>query len=218
MSEGPLVRLRVTPKDGSERFRLDGQVLAFALAEFWRWSVSDLVSNATRGRLAEFIVAKALGIPTRDKVRDEWGAYDLTTPTGIKVEVKSAAYLQSWHQRCPSKIVFRTPKTLGWDPETGQQEVGARRQADVYVFALLAHQEKCTLDPLNLDQWSFYVLPTSILDERARSQHSITLATLTKLVVQVDYQRLQESVMKACAAQRVRLAAGPLDLGLGVPG
>jgi len=69
-----------------------------------RCSLSDLVSNATRGRLAEFIVAQALNVDTSG-VRDEWAAYDLLTSSGIKVEVKSAAYLQSWAQRRHSNIL-----------------------------------------------------------------------------------------------------------------
>jgi hypothetical protein len=47
------------------------------LIEFWQWSISDLVSNVSRGVLAEFIVAKALEINTVSNVRDEWAAYDL---------------------------------------------------------------------------------------------------------------------------------------------
>ena len=57
----------------------------------------------------------------------------------------------------------------------------SKRQADVYVFALLAHTDKTTIDPFNLDQWRFYVLPTAALDGRTRSQHSITLRSLEKL-------------------------------------
>jgi hypothetical protein len=37
------------------------------------------------------------------------------------------------------------------------------------------------MDPLNLDQWEFYVLPTAVLDARGRSQHSITLPSLKAL-------------------------------------
>lgn len=59
-----LNRLHVIPKSGEELFHLDDQVLGWNLLSFWRWSTSDLVSNATRGRLAEFIVTQALGIPT----------------------------------------------------------------------------------------------------------------------------------------------------------
>jgi hypothetical protein len=30
----------------------------------------------------------------------------------------------------------------------------------LYVFCLLAHKDKSTLDPLNMDQWQFFVLAT----------------------------------------------------------
>jgi hypothetical protein len=47
------------------------------------------------------------------------------------------------------------PKTRAWDPIANLQSHTAQRQADVYVFALLKHQDKRSLDPLNLDQWTF---------------------------------------------------------------
>jgi hypothetical protein len=71
---------------GNEPLHSNGRPLGLTLLDFWRWSSSDLVSNARRGVLAEFIVASALGITLND-VRDEWGAFDLTTPEGITVEV-----------------------------------------------------------------------------------------------------------------------------------
>ena len=43
--------------DGGRRFvGLDATV-----ADFWRWAFSDLRDNTTRGILAEFLVAKAVG-------------------------------------------------------------------------------------------------------------------------------------------------------------
>ena len=95
--------------------------------------------------------------------------------------MKSAADVQSWPQERFSTIVFSCPKTRAWDPNTGAYEAEPRRQAQVYVFALLAHQNQATLDPLNLDQWEFYVVPTAVLDARERSQHSITLQSLHAL-------------------------------------
>ena len=172
--------LKPTPLEGDESFRLSGGHTEFTILDFWRWSLSDLVSNATRGRLAEFIVAQALNVDTSG-VRDEWAAYDLLTSSGIKVEVKSAAYLQSWAQRRHSNILFSVRPARAWDPTTNLQADVPSRSADVYVFALLAHVEKATLDPLDLHQWEFYVLPTRVLDARARSQHSITLASLRRL-------------------------------------
>ena len=49
--------LLVKPKTGDERFQYNGAALDSSVLDFWRWSTSDLLSNATRGRLGEFIVA-----------------------------------------------------------------------------------------------------------------------------------------------------------------
>ena len=106
--DSPYPRLEVSPKTGDERFHDGGLDAGFGLLSFWRWSASDLVSNTTRGVLAEYIVAKALGI--EEEARDGWAAYDFKTKSGIKVEVKSAAYVQSWAQRHLSAISFRTRK------------------------------------------------------------------------------------------------------------
>jgi hypothetical protein len=175
-----LERLVVQPLTGSEPFRLDNQDSAFNVLDFWRWSISDLVMNTTRGFLAEYIVARALGIPT-DGVRESWRAYDLETTTGLRIEVKSSAYLQSWSQEAMSTIQFVVPKRRGWDATTNQMESVARRHADVYVFALLTHTDKASLNPLDLNQWRFWAVNTPTLDARTRSQHSITLASLRKL-------------------------------------
>ncbi len=175
-----LVRVQTRPLSGNESLVSGGKSLGLSVLDFWRWSTSDLVNNSTRGVLAEFIVAYALGI-SFESVRDPWRAYDLITPEGITVEVKSAAYVQSWYQRRLSTIVFNTPKTRAWDADSNLQEKTSKRQAQVYVFALFAHQDKKTINPLDLDQWLFYVLPTKVIDERVRSQHSITLTSLEKL-------------------------------------
>jgi hypothetical protein len=192
-----LGRIVCDPRNGNERLRFAGIALDASILDFWRWSASDLLSNATRGRFAEFIVANALGI-TFNEIRDEWGAFDLLSPEGIKVEVKSAAFIQSWHQEKESVISFRVPKTRAWDANTNRQELESRRQADVYVFALLAHRDQKSIDPLDLSQWSFYVLPTTVLDARTRSQHSITLKTLEALSGgPVLFDRLRDSVISA---------------------
>jgi hypothetical protein len=192
-----LSRIHPVRRTGDEPLHATGRPLGITLRDFWRWSSSDLVSNATRGVLAEFIVAKALGVEL-DNARDEWGAFDLITPEGITVEVKSSAYIQSWSQRNLSSIVFRTPKTRAWNADTDIQEKEPRRQAQMYVFALLAHQDKSSIDPLNVDQWKFFVLPTQVLDARSRSQHSITLRTLETLAGQaISYNELRDAVLKA---------------------
>jgi hypothetical protein len=165
----------------------------FTLLDFWRWSVSDILSNATRGRFAEFIVATATGVDIT-KCRNEWSAFDLETPEGIKIEVKSAAYLQSWHQSKPSKITFSIRSSLAWDSSTGKYETEAKRQADVYVFSLLHHEHKETVDPLNLDQWKFFVLATAQLDSYTKSRQVITLKSIMSLTSAVRYDGLKNEV------------------------
>jgi hypothetical protein len=188
-----LKRLTIRRKEGNEFFHTNGKKLGFDLLSFWQWSASDLVSNTARGILAEYIVARSLGLGEKD-VRDEWGSFDLKTSSGLKVEVKSAAYVQSWYQERLSSIMFIAPKRRAWDPETNIQSSEPKRHADVYVFALLAHNDKATVDPLNVDQWRFYVLPTSVLDARTRSQYAITLKSLEKLCGPVVYADLPKVV------------------------
>jgi hypothetical protein len=188
-----LPRLTVARKVGSEPFRAGSVPLDFNLLSFWRWSASDLVSNALRGCLAEFLVAQAVGIA--DGVRVEWSAYDLCTTKGLKTEVKSAAYVQSWAQKSLSKISFDIKSTCSWDPETTEQAAEKRRQADLYVFALLSHSDKLTLDPMDVSQWEFFLLPRTMLDTRLPTQKWLSLSRLLKLKpVRCLFAELSETI------------------------
>ncbi|MCY3824884.1 MAG: hypothetical protein OXG62_13575 [Nitrospinae bacterium] len=187
-----LEKLEVAKKTGSEHFRSGDSSLDFSVLDFWRWSASDLIGNTARGILAEYIVARALKISTDKEVRDEWAPFDLETPDGIKIEVKSAAYVQSWEQSRLSRISFGTPKTRAWDPESGNLRSEPKRHADAYVFALFAQQEM-PIEPLDLDQWKFYALSATKLDERK----SISLSALEELASPVPWRELADAVSKA---------------------
>ena len=171
--------LQLKSKNGNEHLHRSGQALEPTLLNFWQWFASDLANNVLRGVLAEYIVAKALGIET--DVRRSWEPYDLTTPSGIKIEVKSAAYLQSWYHKKYSTISFGIKQTRAYDPDTNTFADEIKRQADVYVFCLLKHKDKSTLDPLDLDQWEFYILEASVLNEKYSARDSIGLTALQKL-------------------------------------
>lgn len=191
-------------KSGNEPFQSKGEILSFDVTSFWRWAFSDFVSNTARGILAEYIVARAVGGGNTD-IRPEWASFDVTTPEGIKIEVKSAAYIQSWQQNDYSKISFSVAKKRGWDAETGLA-IEPTRHADIYVMALLHHKDQVTLNPLDLDQWSFYVVARQALDARARSQHSITMPSLIGMGIKpVPYCDLRAAVRVAggtCAPGR----------------
>jgi hypothetical protein len=148
-------RLPVKRKSGDKHFHHSGQDLEFTLHQFWQWFASDLANNVIRGVLAEYIVAHALGVA--DGLRESWAPYDLLSE-GIKIEVKSAAYLQSWFHEEYSKIEFSIGPTKEYNPDTNKLATESKRQSDIYVFCLLSHKDKETLDPLDLDQWEFYIL------------------------------------------------------------
>ncbi len=189
-----LDKISIGQKTGAERLTFNNIDTGFNLIDFWKWSVSDLVSNATRGRFAEFIVASALNVDLTS-VRDEWSNYDLITPEGIKVEVKSAAFIQSWKQREYSRISFSIKAARSWDPESLNRSGTPERPSDVYVFCLLNNKDQETLNPLNLDQWKFYVVSTIAINNQ-QSNNSITLAALEKLSKSINYDQLQKEILK----------------------
>lgn len=165
-------------KTGSELF-ISRELSNLKLLDFWQWSASDLLSNATRGILGEFIVASALGIAKG--IRREWDAFDLITENGMTIEVKTSAYVQSWYQKNYSRITFSISPSLAWDFETNAFNTDSVRQADLYVFCLLHHKDQDTIDPMDLNQWTFYVLPTKLLNEKLGNQKTLGLATLLGL-------------------------------------
>ena len=179
---------------GTEPFRDSEESLGFDLLSFWQWSSSDLVSNATRGILAEYLVARALDAVPSAKIRDEWDPYDVEVDDGPSVEVKSAAFLQSWHQDRLSRITFKIPKTHAWNKTTGKFSEETQRQADVYVFALLAHTDQESLDPMNVSQWEFYVVPTTTLGRKMSDQKSIGLSALRELTEPLAFRELKDAV------------------------
>lgn len=146
---------------------------------FWRWACSDFLSNALRGVLAEYIVGKALDCVNERRL--EWDAYDLVTADGIKIEVKSAAYIQTWNQEKYSEIRFDVAEKRSWSASTNTYSEEAKRSADIYIFCVLEEKDRTKVDPLDLAQWSFFVIPTGVLREKLGPQKTVSLATLEKL-------------------------------------
>jgi hypothetical protein len=154
---------------GDERFSgTDASV-----TDFWRWAFSDLRTNALRGVLAEYLVALALDVS--DGTRVEWDGHDVTSADGVRVEVKSSAYLQSWSQSRHSRIVFTGLAARTWSPELGYA-AERTNNADVYVFAVHTCRDHAQYDMVDVDQWEFHVLPAkTVADLGTRSVGFATL-------------------------------------------
>lgn len=191
----------VERRSGAETFsgKEPGQLPAPTVGEFWAWAFSDLRDNTTRGVLAEFLVGWVLGL--RGGIRSSWDDWDLTSPEGIRVEVKASGFLQSWHQKRLSKIGFGRLSGRSWDPKTGNWGDHRRLRADVYVFAVQTCSDPLAYDPLALDQWEFHVLRREALEKAA--VRSISLATVESLdAIRCGYEELAETIRRAAGVER----------------
>ncbi|MBI1756328.1 MAG: hypothetical protein HYR64_04380 [Fimbriimonas ginsengisoli] len=156
---------------------------------FYEWAYGDHLSNANRGVLAEFIVRSVLDCPA--EVRSEWDACDLKTADGLRIEVKSGAYLQSWNQAKPSVIRFDIGRKRGWDAATNEYSEFPARTAQVYVFCLFVTKDRDGANPLDVSQWRFLVLATALMNERLPEWKSVGARTLEKLGTWTCYAELR---------------------------
>lgn len=186
-----LPQIITAKKKGNESFEYKNQNLDFDLKDFWSWSQSNLIENRTRGILAEFIVKQALDADSENRI--EWDDYDLTSKTGKKIEIKSASYIQSWNQKDYSKISFGIAPTYS----TEYDDDRFIRRSDFYIFCLLKEKDQTKINPMSLDQWTFYVLETKVLNSKIPEQKTITLNALISLnPLKCDYSELKKVIDK----------------------
>lgn len=161
---------------GNEHFEFDGMPTNRLLSDFLAWVSLDLMNSVTRSILAEYIVASALnldGTGQKSNIPYRINYY------GISVEIKSSAYIQSLQENTPlAAPIFGIAPTYDWD---FNDVVKRERKAQVYVFCLLDCLNLASADPLRLEQWKFYVLPTSVLNEHCGDQKTLTLNALKSL-------------------------------------
>ncbi len=183
-----------TKRTGSEPFHVSGTPLPFTVADFWSTAFSDLLTNMTRGIVAEYLVCKALGVA--DQVMNDYDSYDAITGDGERIEVKCSAYIQRWPQKAPSRIVWDIGMRTAYDYDKFAFVGDPRRHSDICVFACHHHKDKGTVDPLDLSQWSFYVVPTVRINEVFPAEKTLSLSALqTKLSpIQTDFSGLSQAV------------------------
>ena len=74
----------------------------------------------------------------------------------------------------------------------------------MYVFCLLKGKDRESIDPLDVEQWEFYVLSTSELDRIVPTQKTIRLGPLLKDLRprQCKYDELKAAIREAAAVNR----------------
>ena len=180
--------VKTVKKAWKEDFSLNNNNLDFKLYDFWSWNTSDLLNNAMRWKLAEYIIARALWIDWWFRI--EWDEYDLVYKN-LKIEIKSWAYIQSWEQDKYSNIILwiKPTKVFNWTE--------FKRQSDIYIFAILSHKDAATINPLKLEQWDFYILGTNVMNKELWEQKTIGLNALLKLKpIKCSYDNLKTEIDK----------------------
>lgn len=196
--------------DGSEPFEFRGAPLPSSVKDFWAWSMSRLIADGPRGDLAEFIVNTALGMDMTEPKRG-WGECDIVYPHGgkpVRIEVKCSTLLQAWERPSPPKPVFSIAKTLNCDIEDtgdGYRYIGRdgsppKRRSDIYVFCVFAEEDRSRANPMVLDQWRFYVVPTAAIDEQLGDQRKISLLGLSRIgAIECSYDEIRPTVDRIAA-------------------
>ena len=154
-----IIALKPAALDPAAPFTLDGRPTGDTVTGFWAWAYSALIDNKNRGVLAEFIVARALGIET--PAHDPWGTHDLISE-GITIEVKATGYLQAWNQRDLSRPAWTSLRSRRSQatPEGGWSIADTSTiKGDLFVLCLFTATDHATANALNLDQWAFWLVP-----------------------------------------------------------
>lgn len=184
--------------DGEKHFSDGENELPFQLKDFWSWYASNLLNAPLRGAVAEYIVAKALG--DNEPHRNVWASYDLLY-NGCPIEVKSSAYLQAHESELLSRVSFSIDKHNHYEPLDSAMET--KRHSSLYVFCLYSCKDRAEANPMRMEQWLFYIVPTSVIEERLGDQRSLSFRSLLKLQpVIASYGTLKSEIDKLCQMQK----------------
>jgi hypothetical protein len=163
-------------KTGEEKFSLFGKETELNVNKFWSFMYSNLYD--IQDSIAEYLVAMALEKKTPDN-RNGWTFYDIKY-RDYRIEVKSTAYFQLWKASGEISEVrnFGIQKTHVKYQDT---HTPLERQNDIYVFCVNNGRTYETANPLVLEHWKFYIVPTSVINLDCNDNKTISLNKVKKL-------------------------------------
>lgn len=166
----------ITLLSGSDSFKIGDQAAGFTVEDFWRFQFSNVWEM--QDEVAEFIVAKALGQELPHN-KNGWTLWDITYK-GKRIEVKTSAYYHSWRSdgKVSEQRAFSITKayTRYKDPTSE-----FKRQNDIYVFCLNTGTTQESSNPLVLDNWRFFVIPTATINLLCKNNKTISLKRVAKI-------------------------------------
>ncbi len=164
--------------DGNEIFTYNNNSLGFTWLDFWKFQYSNI--DNLKESIAEFLVAKALGIDTPHNT-SYWTLFDILY-RNTRIEVKQTAYYHPWNENgnVSNARIFDIKKANS-SYENEKSPNIYERQNDIYVFCLNNGNTKETSNPLELSNWEFYIIPTSVINEQCQNNKTVSLGRIRSM-------------------------------------
>lgn len=160
------------------KFTYNNEDTGITMLDFWKFQYSNIYNM--QEYIAEFIVAKALGLNTAHN-QDWWTLYDIFY-RNKRIEVKETSYYHAWNEdgKCSRQRTFGITKANSAYENEGTEN-HYERQNDIYVFCLNTGETRDSSYPLELSNWEFYIVPTSVINEKCNDQKRISLGRIKNM-------------------------------------
>ncbi len=182
-------------------FTFDGQPV-FSVLDYWRFQYCQLKNQ--QDNIAEYLVSRALNICKAENV-SFWTGYDLSYQ-GKRIEVKSSSYVHTWNKKRVSEVrtfSIAPSNNYYWYGEADKNGKTVARQNELYIFCLNENRDISNANPLIIDNWTFFVIPTFMIDAMCEksgnpNQKTISLSVVKKLSgISVKFDQLRNAVEEA---------------------
>ena len=177
---------------GKEKFTQHGNETNLSILDFWQFKFSNIYNM--QEIMAEYLVAKALG---KDEADNDayWTLFDIAY-SGKRIEVKKSSYYHPWNEdgKISDQRIFSIAKANS-SYEDNTKENRYERQNDIYVFCLNVGKTKEEANPLNLDNWQFYIVPTSFINENCGNNKTISLGRIRNFGFEAkNYYEIEDEI------------------------
>ncbi len=175
----------------NEKFICNGQELDFGILDFWKYKYSNVWN--IQEYIAEFLIEKALGLEESQNT-EYWTLYDINY-RNKRIEIKETSYYHPWNEngKISNQRVFGITMANS-NYEDSENENKFERQNDVYVFCLNTGKTREEANPLDLNNWEFYIVPTITINELCGKNKTISLNKVKNIAEQVNYFEIKSYI------------------------
>ena len=186
--------------NGTEPFVMNGKSVGFNMLDFWKFEFSNIYDM--QDEISEFIVAKALEIDVPYN-KEMWTLCDIMY-RDKRIEVKETSYYHPWNKdgQVSEQRAFGITKANSIY-EKPDEENKYERQNDLYIFCVVNGNTREESNPLNLNNWDFYIVPTSVINEKCKDNKTISLSRIQNMGYRpFDFSKIKEEVDKQIEAMK----------------